>query len=87
MTSIAGLSLCFVLLAIPAVAQQNAPPTSVPLEKTLTPIFKNGEVTESLATAEAYSNFRIFLDYDAVEPAHIILRDDHSVEFARRQKP
>jgi hypothetical protein len=85
MKNIAGLILSILIPAVPAVAQQDIPRTSVPLEKTLTSVFKSGEVTDSVSTAEAYSNFRLILEYDAEQPARVVLRDDKSVELPAGQ--
>lgn len=75
MKQIAGICLSFVLPALPAAAQEAVPPTAVPLEKTFTPVFREGEVTGSLPSTGAYSNFRMILDYDAEEAGWILLGD------------
>lgn len=76
-----GLIMSVMLPAVTVHAQQDAPRTSVPLEETLTPVFKEGALTDPISTAEAYSNFRLRLGYDADEPAKVILRGEHSVEL------
>ena len=78
---ITGVLLAIFLPAQHAAAQEALPPTSIPVEKTFTPVFKVGEVTGSLSTAEAYSNFRMVLEYDAKEAARLVLRDDQAVEL------
>lgn len=76
-----GILFSLSLAVIPVTSQEALPPTSIPIEKTFTPVFGSGAVSGSLSTAEAYSNFRLVLDYDAEEPARIVLRDGQSVEL------
>ncbi len=51
-------------------AQVPTVPTSIPLEKTLHPLFAKTTGPCALESKEAYSNFRILLSYDAEESSH-----------------
>ena len=64
-------------------AQETVAPTSVPLEETLQPIFKRLKGPCEVKTAEAYSNFRVVLDYDATESAgaKLVFGGEHAVSL------
>ena len=70
-------------------AQQPATPTSVPLEKTLEPLFQevsDGDLQDGpfdLTSKKDYSNFRVLLDYDAGEGAKpkLVVSGDHAIEL------
>jgi hypothetical protein len=53
----------------------------VVVSKTLTPVFGAGPVSKPLVSAEAYSNFRMVLEYDAAVPSRVALGKDASVEL------
>jgi mono/diheme cytochrome c family protein len=76
MKSFASSCITLLLFISFAPAQQEAPPTSIPLEKTLTPIFKEGAVIGTLESTEAYSNFRMILDYDSEEVAEVVFGEN-----------
>ena len=78
---IAGLFLSSLLSVVPVAAQEPAPPNSVPLEQTVTPVFGTGEISGKLRTEKAFSNFRLILEYDAKEASWLDLRDGHGLEL------
>ncbi|MFK7852411.1 MAG: DUF6797 domain-containing protein [Akkermansiaceae bacterium] len=80
-SAIASSTVFCVVLALPAVSQQGPPPTSIPLDQTVTPIFKKGEIAEQIKTEKAFSNFRMFLHYDAEEASWLDFRDGHGIEL------
>lgn len=75
------LAVCLLTSVGVAVAQEAAPPTSIPLTETMTPVFGIGELVGKHATEEAYANFRLVLEYDAPEAGWLDLRGDHGVEL------
>lgn len=78
------LSSIFCLLAV---AQEVAPPTSIPLSKTQTPIFREGSIPAgNLEAAAEYSNFRLVTEYDAERAAYVLLRKGTEVELPAGKK-
>ena len=75
----AGSVLVFACLS--GRAADEVSPTSVVVSKTLTPVFGAGPVSKPLVSAEAYSNFRMVLEYDAAVPSRVALGKDASVEL------
>jgi len=79
--TIAGLIFFSALSFVPAAAQEPVPPTSVPLDQTITPVFGVGEIAGKITTEKAFSNFRLFLEYDADEASWLDLHDGHGLEL------
>ncbi|QTN31100.1 cytochrome C oxidase Cbb3 [Akkermansiaceae bacterium] len=75
------LGLHFFLLAFPALAQETLPPTSVPIEETMTPVFGEGQISGRVEAAESYSNFRMVLDYDSDGGSRILLGDGEAIKL------
>jgi hypothetical protein len=74
-------SFAFAFLSVIATAQEAVPPTSVALDKTIIPVFGEGALSGKVTTEDAYSNFRIFLKYDAEESSWFGLGEEHGLEL------
>jgi len=77
----AASAACSLFLAVTVAAQERAPPTSIPLDQTTTPVFGTGALSGKIATADAYSNFRLVMEYDAEEAGWLELREGHGLEL------
>jgi mono/diheme cytochrome c family protein len=76
-----SLLVMFLSSAALAMAQQPLPATSLPIGESITPVFVGAQGPCDAVTGEAYSNYRLVLDYDAAEgaDAKIVLLGQHEV--------
>ncbi len=77
----AGILTLWLGAPLAGFAQEIPPPTSVPLDETVASIFDGVSGAGSYRAPDAYTNFRLFLEYDADADSRLLLGDDEVLEL------